>query len=247
MKKTLGFRLLALGIVLSNCQPLPAQEAGVESKVIPAGNLPVSVRPGLYGDSGVAAADLATSITNAYTVTAPTAGPLRTFNPNNEELIIPCTPIGVGSSIDYTTTSEVSSSLLCRRFNAINDAQFYFVPHNAYKYEITVHMLTNGLTAADGANIYLSESSLNPTSYVAVIKNTSNVKSSTNNTFVLTLLSDTNQAGNISKELRINASNPSGVVTNFSSFYVYDVTAFVSNNTANVLATRLGDTQSANP
>lgn len=35
-------------------------ESGVESKVIPAGNIPVSIRPGLLGDSGVAAGDLAT-------------------------------------------------------------------------------------------------------------------------------------------------------------------------------------------
>jgi len=50
-------RLLTLGIVLAGCQPLPAQEAGVEAKVIPAGNIPVSVRPGLLGDSGKSAAD----------------------------------------------------------------------------------------------------------------------------------------------------------------------------------------------
>ncbi len=35
-------------------------ESGVESKVIHAGNIPVSIRPGLLGDSGVAAGDLAT-------------------------------------------------------------------------------------------------------------------------------------------------------------------------------------------
>jgi lysophospholipase L1-like esterase len=35
-------------------------ESGVESKVIPAGNIPMSIRPGLLGDSGVAAGDLAT-------------------------------------------------------------------------------------------------------------------------------------------------------------------------------------------
>jgi hypothetical protein len=39
-------------------RPCPAQQAGVESKAIPAGNLPVSVRPGLLGDSGVAAESL---------------------------------------------------------------------------------------------------------------------------------------------------------------------------------------------
>jgi len=46
---------------LCQCQPLPASEAGVESKVIPAGNIPVSIRPGLLGDSGKSAADVATS------------------------------------------------------------------------------------------------------------------------------------------------------------------------------------------
>jgi len=54
-------RLLTLGIVLAGCQPLPAQEAGVEAKVIPAGNIPVSVRPGLLGDSGKSAAEVATA------------------------------------------------------------------------------------------------------------------------------------------------------------------------------------------
>jgi hypothetical protein len=65
MRKVIGYWLLVIG-VLGPLFPCPAQEAGVESKVIPAGHIPVSVRPGLFGDSGVAvediAADLATKL-----------------------------------------------------------------------------------------------------------------------------------------------------------------------------------------
>lgn len=53
MKKSAFIAYLLSFIILLSCSPCPAAESGIESKAIPAGNLPVSVRPGLVGDSGL--------------------------------------------------------------------------------------------------------------------------------------------------------------------------------------------------
>lgn len=57
MKKTVLCILISVLCFLPSAFPA---ESGVEAKVIPAGNLPVSVRPGLFGDSGVALTNVAT-------------------------------------------------------------------------------------------------------------------------------------------------------------------------------------------
>ena len=57
--KAFGFRLLALGVVLASCQPLPAAEPGVQMKGgATAGNIPIITRSGLIDDSGVAIEDV---------------------------------------------------------------------------------------------------------------------------------------------------------------------------------------------
>ena len=59
--------LIILGAVLAHCHPLPA-ESGVESRSIPAGNIPVLIRSGLIGDSGVSAGDVSGTKSNVTAI-----------------------------------------------------------------------------------------------------------------------------------------------------------------------------------
>jgi len=69
-------KLYSFILIVAGCYALqvPAQDVGLEAKSIPAGNIPVSIRPGLLGDSGASAAGIQTDLTtlgdvmNSYVV-----------------------------------------------------------------------------------------------------------------------------------------------------------------------------------
>lgn len=71
MKNSIFFLLISV-LCFGPLRPCPA-ESGLEAKAIPAGNLPVSVRPGLFGDSGLATEDVEGAVVSIDSL----AGPLN--------------------------------------------------------------------------------------------------------------------------------------------------------------------------
>ena len=177
MKKMLFVLLVVCSLeVACTCS---GQEAGLEGKAIPAGNIPVSIRPGLLGDSGVSAADLATKLSTSDVVQVTGTSTTQVMSQNAVTEVTTLLESKVDGLINNgtflyncSTTNVVNTNYfnMCSTLNAKFSRTYAAPTNNQYVGDL---MATQKFTRINGPavmNIYLERVNSSPVAPAISVK-----------------------------------------------------------------------------